>query len=308
MKHKKMVTSLLLAGLLLSGCSSEISDGLSGISVIDYSTSYFDHFSAGWDQNGYTVRGTLHQGEDDSNGTIAHIKSEEETSVLFTGTIEPAGGEIQLIYSPAGGEEILIADRNMESVDTRILIPKGEGTVHFRGNGGKIVCDFDLRIEADEAESHLIIDSETDSDLTDMVLPNIDPSSLPDIDLAQSNADLPGDFPFVHDNWPEEIVFDPQGVYAASFSCSIDIDEPAVLSISCISDKGKLGMKIIGEDEEIYFDESDMQTEEYSVMIDSAGTYRIVLRMDYFYGNVRIAPSGGGSAFLAGTRAAFPGV
>ncbi len=96
--------------------------------------------------------------------------------------------------------------------------------------------------------------------------------------------------PIVEDNWPDNIGRENVGLSAEELSFEIEISNPMVLAIACVTESGKLDMKIQNDDGEEIFRESDIQTENFEVNINSSGTYKVIIQADKHVGSFWIEP------------------
>ncbi len=96
--------------------------------------------------------------------------------------------------------------------------------------------------------------------------------------------------PIVEDNWPDNIGRENVGLSAEELSFEIEISNPMVLAIVCVTESGKLDMKIQNDDGEEIFSESDIQTENFEVNINSSGTYKVTIQADKHVGSFWIKP------------------
>lgn len=96
--------------------------------------------------------------------------------------------------------------------------------------------------------------------------------------------------PIVEDNWPESIGREDENTTAENLSFDIVISNPMTLSISCVTESGKLDMEINSDDGEKIFSESDIQTENFEVKINSSGTYKVTIQAEKHTGSFGIEP------------------
>ncbi len=94
----------------------------------------------------------------------------------------------------------------------------------------------------------------------------------------------------IEDNWPESIRYSAEGVYANPLITTIEIKQPLKLSISCMTARGNLRLKIVDKDsKEVYFDKENPEGD-YTVEIDDGGIYQILFYAEYHVGSVEITP------------------
>ncbi|MCM1156581.1 MAG: hypothetical protein NC314_13520 [Roseburia sp.] len=96
-------------------------------------------------------------------------------------------------------------------------------------------------------------------------------------------------FPII-DRWPENISCVSDGMTAEPLSVPVAIDEPMVLSISCIREAGKIAVRITDADGNLFFDEKKMQTGDYAVTIEKTGDYVISIYAREYFGMLKIEP------------------
>ncbi len=108
--------------------------------------------------------------------------------------------------------------------------------------------------------------------------------------LQEMGNKLPDIEPVVEDNWPNSIGRENENTTAESLSFEIQISEPMVLAITCVTKSGRLDMEIESDDGEKIFSESDIQTENFEVNIDSSGTYKVIIQAKQHTGSFWIEP------------------
>ena len=96
--------------------------------------------------------------------------------------------------------------------------------------------------------------------------------------------------PIVDDNWPISISRTTENTTAKSLSFDIQIDEPMVIEVSCVTESGKMNMEIKDTNGNKLFDEKNMKTETFEVNISKAGTYTVIMQTKNHTGSFRIAP------------------
>lgn len=132
---KKTILCAIGMLALLAGCAANL-----------YSeTSYFDGFSAENTDTTYTVKGTVHQMEDD-NATVAYLRASQDAEITVKGTMKQTEGDIQLLYIAPDGTQTLLQENENESVDVTFKVPQGEGCIRFSGENA--VYRFELQLEA----------------------------------------------------------------------------------------------------------------------------------------------------------------
>ena len=91
-------------------------------------------------------------------------------------------------------------------------------------------------------------------------------------------------------NWPENVYYDANGVYADPLSTTIEITEPVTLTISGVTMDGSLRLKILNQDTyEVFLDEKNPEGE-YTVSLNQSGMYTILFYAKEHVGSVDIAP------------------
>lgn len=108
--------------------------------------------------------------------------------------------------------------------------------------------------------------------------------------LQEMGNNLPDIEPVVEDNWPDSIGRENENTTAENLSFEIQISNPMVLAIACVTESGKLDMKIKSDDGEQIFNESDIQTENFEVNINSSGTYKVIIQAEKHTGSFWIEP------------------
>ena len=108
--------------------------------------------------------------------------------------------------------------------------------------------------------------------------------------LQEMEKQLPAIEPVVVDNWPDCIGRENENITAENLSFDIQISDPVVLTITCVTESGRLDMKIESDDGEDVFNESDIQTENFEVNIASSGTYKVTIQAQKHTGSFWIEP------------------
>jgi len=108
--------------------------------------------------------------------------------------------------------------------------------------------------------------------------------------LQEMGSKLPDIETVVEDNWPDSIGREDENLTAENLSFEIKISNPLVLAITCVTEDGKLDMEIKADDGERIFAESDIQTENFEVSIDSPGTYKVIVQAENHTGSFWIEP------------------
>lgn len=96
--------------------------------------------------------------------------------------------------------------------------------------------------------------------------------------------------PVVDDKWPVSISRTTENTTAKNLSFDIQIDEPMVIIVSCVTESGKMDMEIKNTNGSKLFDEADIKTETFEVNIDEAGIYTVTIQANKHTGGFQIAP------------------
>lgn len=229
----------------------------------NYSNSYFSQYSAEKHNGQSKIQGTVYLTENDA--VLETVNVEKETTITVMGYIGSLEGDARLIYTAEDGTEILITDCDNSSFDKTVMVPAGEGNISFAAYSPKAVCDFDIQILWGDDVSLKTESIESVSAIEDISNP-------------------------ITDNWPESIRFDSEGMSAELYEFPLTIEEPMELSLSYITESGTLNMWIEDSGGRKIFNEKDIQTDDYTVSIDKAGTYTVFLKAKYYYGSFAITP------------------
>ncbi len=304
---KRMVIFLILACMILSGCSVVAlsradSDMESSVGIFNVHTSYFERYSSERDETTCKVRGTLYQAAGDDNTVIADLSvSEGSVSVDITGSMECTRGNLQLIYIAPDGTQTLIAEGVDKEIDMQMDVEEGEGSIAFIGDEESAVCEFIIKIEATEGMTFTgIMEHDSVEDLEDMEdLEDIEESESPtiqeEIEMPEETIEDAGLDEIIENNWSESksIRYCGNGVYANPMSTRFQIDAPVTLSVSCATAGGKLRLKIVrmgilGDvGQSIYFDETNPDGA-YTVELDQKGTYKVLFYAKEHVGSVEM--------------------
>lgn len=314
---KKIIALLVITCTFLAGCGVRMSMEdqdvhiESSVGLFNQHSSYFDHYSAEKDETTCKVKGTLHQAADDQNGIITYVTAQDGSgSMTITGSMNCTKGSLQLVYMSPDGTEILVSDGTEKKIDAQIDVAEGEGSVCFSSDGENSVCEFNIKMEAGEGVTFANIMEEGES--TEGIEPLDKPekpekfweepesvetdleSTKEDLENAEESLEGIEDFELdeIEDNWPENIRYSGDGVYADPMSVSFEVDEPITLSVSCVTTGGELRLKIVTDNnfgETVYFDESDPKGI-YTIDIDKKGTYQLLIYAKYHKGSVEITP------------------
>ena len=320
---KKIIFLSLITCILLSGCgvgismSDENTDMKSSVGIFNVRTSYFDRYSIDKDEDSCEAKGRLHQAADDDNCIITYMTAEDgDGSVNITGNIDCSRGNLRLIYKAPDGTETLIADGSAKAIDVRVDVAEGESSIGFVSDGESAVCDFRIKMAAVDGVTFAgIMENNSVEDIEDVEFPEIpeireepekperperieksgdideDVENI-EIDMDDVGEDLEvGGLDVIEDNWPDSIRYDGNGVYADPMSVLFQVDAPMTLSLSCVTRRGELRLKIVNNDtlEETYFDEMNPNGQ-YTVDIDKKGTYKMLFYAKWHVGSVEMTP------------------
>lgn len=274
---KKGIILLLAVCLFCCGCSPRL------IAELSDHSGFFYRFSAGSRDGLYLVKGTACQSKEDENLILLRLAAEEDSTVTVTGKSRPVKGDIRLVYTAPDGTETVIADKDDRDIDEIVSVQKGEGAIGFIPCGSadrqstEAVVDFDFQIKAAEG----------------VKLTGHEPEGLEELELTEKTRRKEA-FPEIKDKWPESIVFDLKGIYAQPLIADIEVEEPVAVSVVYASTGGEMRLKIENENGEVYFDKDNVRAVDagdYTVDLDEAGTYRILLYAKYLEGEIEIRPS-----------------
>ena len=320
---KKIIFLSLITCILLSGCrvgismSDENTDMKSSVGIFNVRTSYFDRYSIDKDEDSCEAKGRLHQAADDDNCIITYMTAEDgDGSVNITGNMDCSRGNLRLIYKAPDGTETLIADGSAKAIDVRVDVAEGESSIGFVSDGESAVCDFRIKMAAKGGVTFAsIMENDSTEDIEDMEIPDIREElekpekperpegigKFEDRDESAENIKAnmddidkdieAGGLDQIEDNWPESIRYDGDGVYANPMSVQFQVDAPMTLSLSCVTRRGELRLKIVNNDtlEETYFDEMNPNGQ-YTVDIDKEGTYTMLFYAKWHVGSVEMSP------------------
>ena len=320
---KKILILSLITCMLLSGCRVGISmsdkntDKESSVGIFNVHTSYFDRYSINKDEDSCEAKGRLHQAADDDNCIITYLTAEGGDGIVnITGNMDCSRGNLRLVYTAPDGTETLIADGSTKAIDVRVDVTEGEGSIGFAGDGESAVCDFRIKMAADGGVTFAgIMENDSVEDIEDVEIPEIreepekpekpersegtEKSKGMDENMENIETDMDdigedieaGGLDQIEDNWPESIRYDGDGVYADPMSVQFQVDAPMTLSLSCVTRRGELRLKIVNNDtlKETYFDEMNPNGQ-YTVDIDKKGTYTMLFYAKWHVGSVEMSP------------------
>lgn len=96
----------------------------------------------------------------------------------------------------------------------------------------------------------------------------------------------------IEDNWPENIRYHADGLYADPMTVTFQIDDPVTVSLACRTRDGMLRLKLIGpenSERKVCFDETDPDGT-YTVKLDRPGEYQALFYAERHVGSVEIVP------------------
>lgn len=88
------------------------------------------------------------------------------------------------------------------------------------------------------------------------------------------------DIDLIEGSFPEGIGRKNENMTAEYVSFGIQVSEPMVISISCVTESGELDLEIKDVRGRKVFDKEDIRTGDYEVKIDSAGIYKVCFEAD----------------------------
>lgn len=319
--RKIVMAGAVCSMLMLSGCAAVpmAEHNESAVKIFGSSTGYYNDFTAGTEDGGYMIQGTAHLGSDTGN-SIVRMSAEEEQTATVEGALDGKRGSIRLVYTAADGTETVIAeceDASYEAFDVSLAVTEEESVLKLSGNGDNEVCDFELFIvgdgirfnlgsggkeEAPESEESYEIPEVPDAPEIPPVLeaPDVsDAPDMPDVPEAPDTPEIPDepglpslpelDEPIV-DNWPESISCVADGLTAWPFHFELPIDVPTTLSLSCVTEEGRLRIQIKDSGGKILFDEKKIDTDDFKLSIDAPDTCTVSVWAEQYYGKFEIKP------------------
>lgn len=96
--------------------------------------------------------------------------------------------------------------------------------------------------------------------------------------------------PVVDDKWPVSVSRTMENTTAKSLSFDIQIDEPMVIVVSCVTESGKMSMEIKDSNNNKIFDERNIKTETFDVNVVEAGIYTVTIQANRHTGSFQIMP------------------
>lgn len=276
---------VLLCGLLaclVCGCGSLPGEIIQNLSS---SSSYFDNYSSRGSWQKRMLKGTVHQMKNTDNAVLIRVEAEEASTVTVKGSLKRVDGEIRLVYTQDDGTETLIASGDEKNLDTEIEIPKGSGTIHFAGSDEDAVYGFELTFRG-----HGDVDFVDDAALEREMEDNL-PEIVEGIPEAEENWELDADGIAPYTGWQNGVSKINDGMTANRFSMELPIYETADLSISCVTESGRMDMSITDADGNVYFSEVDIQTGNYKTKSVEPGTYLIIIQADQHRGSFSVKPA-----------------
>jgi len=313
-QNSKIVLSAAVcsAMLLLSGCAMAPMGeyGESFVEISGSHTGYYDNFTAGTEDGGYMIQGTAHLGSDSEN-SIVRMSAEEEQTAMVEGGLDCKKGCLRLVYAAADGTETVIAeceDASYEAFDVRLTVTEEESALRLSGNGSYEICDFEIFIAGDGIRFNLGSGGKENGPETTEPLEAPDVPEAPDAPEVPDVPEIPEviDVPEVPeapvlpaisspitDNWPESIRCTADGLNGEPFSFELPIDAPMTLSLSCVTEGGRLRIQIKDSGGKVIFDEKKIHksyTEDFRIPIDDPDTYTVFVWAEQYTGKFEIEP------------------
>lgn len=318
---KKNLIMAMAVCVVLCGCRAGVSmadentDTEISVGIFNADTSYFDRYSIDKKEDSCKVKGKLHQAADDGNGELVYVTAAKGGgSVNVTGKMECTRGTLQLVYTAPDGTETLLAAGTDKKIDVQVDVAQGEGKIGFVSDGERAVCDFSIKMNAGEGVTFAGI----------MEQDEVEPKTLEEIELIEKpekpkkawesdignssslekeaeNIDAEFDEmadeshldKIVENTWPEKISYQAQyGVWANPMSTKFEVEAPVTVMVSCKTLEGKVRLQIVKNDwlnKQVYFDEKDPDGS-YTVKLDQAGEYKILIYAKEHVGSVEIMP------------------
>ena len=232
-------------------------------------SSCFERYENGQTGDAYTVKGRVLQ-ENDGNAVALCIRAEQDMTLHAEGMLTRCGGgETRLVYRAPDGTETTLADGSAGSWEAEIPLSKGIGSVVFLGESA--VYDFELRLALAEGVRYSDLRSKLEA---------LEP------ELQELSA-----VPLIEDCWPERIGREQRDTVAENLSFALTLEEPAELMLSCVTEKGTLGMRIEGPDGMVLFESAGLETGEYPVTAPAAGTCRVTVQAAHHTGSFWLRPN-----------------
>ncbi|MDE5931191.1 MAG: hypothetical protein K2H40_01735, partial [Lachnospiraceae bacterium] len=92
------------------------------------------------------------------------------------------------------------------------------------------------------------------------------------------------------DNWPESVSCVADGMTAQPLHFELLIDAPMTLSLSCVTEEGRLRMQLKDSGGKVLFDEKKIDTEDFKIPVDTPDTYTVSVWTEQYYGKFEIKP------------------
>lgn len=153
---------------------------------------------------------------------------------------------------------------------------------------GNILMEFSGETAGMDGEKNTDDGNREDStDIMEDGLPELDDAEILNMEEEfQEKSKIYG----IKDNWPKEIGRENRNTTAENFSFEIQIEEPIVLVVSCVTESGELDLEIENEKEKEIFEKDHIRTGDYEVAVDRAGTYRVCFDCEDHTGSLWIRP------------------
>ncbi len=299
---KKIFVPLCACAMLFSlmGCTAAASAEASGscreetsVRVFKYNSGYYDNYTVQKSDEAFEASGTVYM--KDSRATVLQeVSVKEDADISVQGNISGIKGDIRLVYEAPDGTQTVIADGENYVFDTTVALHKGEGSILFAGSGKRESCDFDLRITCGEDISFMSMrrtedQTESAAEPESMEASLGEPEEIPEV--MEEIPELEDIYFPIVDEWPESITCVSDGMTAQPLSFPVTLEEAMEITVTCITEDGRIGMQVMDVDGKIYFDGAKMQTGDYSFTIDKAGEYKVSLYAEVWHGKLTIKPA-----------------
>lgn len=110
-----------------------------------------------------------------------------------------------------------------------------------------------------------------------------EPPELPEV------PEIPDVYGIVNE-WPDRIGRENVNTTADNFSFEIEVAEPTVLVVSCVTERGELDLEIENDRGKEIFEKDHIRTGEYEVIVKSSGTYSVSFDCEDHTGSFWISP------------------
>lgn len=256
----------LFCFLMLIACEKENDD-----------KSYFHDLVMYYSDCEYIMQGTVINENHDKNIKITDVIAQDNTQIRITGNVKKINGEAAVLYISSNGTKTVIAEPGDETVDKKINIDKGGGSVKFEGLSDDFSYSFQLNFELNAKVSYSALseknsDNETEEETQEETVP---------LESLEEPPDL-----FAGD-WDTGLRRVDQNFTATDLSILLQTDAPGTLKVDCNTEQGSLGMKICDVNGKIYFSEEVIATGHYEISLnDTVNTYLIILQAEKHTGSI----------------------